>query len=120
MSYVQGFLAAVSADRKEDYKAHAEAAWAIFEKHGCLSMQENWGADVQPGKLTSFPQAVKLEEGEVVVFSWMIWPDRATCDAAWDKMMADPEMMAGMGEMPFDGARMMWGGFEPLTSAGAA
>lgn len=119
MSYVQGFLAAVSSDRKDDYKRHAEAAWPIFEKLGCLSMQENWGVDVAPGKVTSFPQAVKLEEGEVVIFSWMIWPDRATCDAAWEKMMSDPDLMAGMEDMPFDGMRMMWGGFEPLTSSHA-
>jgi uncharacterized protein YbaA (DUF1428 family) len=119
MSYVQGFLAAVPAGRKDDYKRHAEAAWPIFEKLGCVSMQENWGVDVPPGTLTSFPQAVKLEPGEVVVFSWMIWPDRATCDAAFERMMSDPEMMAGMGEMPFDGARLMWGGFEPLTMASA-
>jgi len=119
MSYVQGFLVAVPADKKEAYKGFAEAAWEMMKGLGCLSFQENWGVDVQPGKLTSFPQAVKLEEGEVVVFSWLIWPDRATCDAAWNKMMSDPAMGEGMGEMPFDGARMMWGGFEPLASASA-
>lgn len=118
MSYVQGFLAAVPADRKEAYKAFSEAVWPPMREMGCLSYQENWGVDVAPGTLTSFSQAVKLEEGEVVVFSWLIWPDRATCDAAWAKMTSDPEM-AGMGDMPFDGARMMWGGFEPLTSASA-
>ncbi|NKX46454.1 DUF1428 domain-containing protein [Roseicyclus persicicus] len=119
MSYVQGFLLAVRADQRETYRRHAAAAWPVFQRLGCLSAEENWGVDVQPGEVTSFPQAVKLEEGEVVVFSWMVWPDRATCDAAWARMMSEPELMEGMGEMPFDGRRMMWGGFEPLFSAGA-
>lgn len=114
MSYVQGFLLAVSADKKDAYRAFAEAAWPFFAKHGCLSVRENWGVDVPDGKVTSFPMAVKAEPGEVVVFSWMEWPDKATHDAAWEAMNADPEM-AAMGEMPFDGARMMWGAFEPLV-----
>ena len=120
MSYVHGFLLAVPEARKEEYRRHAAQAWPVFEKLGCLYAQENWGVDVAPGKVTSFPQAVKLEEGEVVVFAWMIWPDRETCDAAWAAMMADPTLTEGMEEMPFDGMRMMWGGFEPIFVAGAA
>ncbi len=121
MSYVQGFLLAVPEANKEAYRKMSEDAWAVFESLGCLESQENWGDAVEPGKVTSFPQAVKLEEGEVVVFSWMIWPDKATHDAAWEKIMTDPELQAQMGgEMPFDGMRMMWGGFKPLFQAKAA
>jgi uncharacterized protein YbaA (DUF1428 family) len=120
MAYVQGFLAAVPEARKEDYRRHAAATWEVFRRLGCLSIQENWGADVPSGKLTSFPQAVKLEEGEVVVFGWMVWPDKQTNDAAWDRIMTDAEIQQEMGdEMPFDGARMMWGGFEPMFEARA-
>ncbi|MHA7886474.1 DUF1428 domain-containing protein [Roseicyclus sp.] len=119
MTYVQGFLLAVPEARKGEYRQHAAASWAVFRRLGCLSVQENLGVDGEPGKLTSFPQAVKLEEGEAVVFAWMIWPDRATHDAAWGRIMSDPALRAEMGEeMPFDGARMMWGGFEPLFVAG--
>ena len=120
MSYVQGFLLAVPAANKDAYRQMAERAWPVFARLGCLSAQENWGDSVEAGKVTSFPQAVKLEENEVVVFSWMIWPDKATHDAAWDRIMTDPECQAEMGaEMPFDGMRMMWGGFRPLFVASA-
>ncbi|MEM7722549.1 MAG: DUF1428 domain-containing protein [Pseudomonadota bacterium] len=120
MSYVQGFLLAVPTANKAAYRKMAEDAWVVFERLGALSVSENWGHTVEPGKVTSFPQAVKLEDGETVVFSWMIWPDKATHDAAWEKIMTDPEIQAEMGDtMPFDGMRMMWGGFEPLFEAKA-
>ncbi|WP_425050223.1 DUF1428 domain-containing protein [Psychromarinibacter sp. S121] len=112
MSYVQGFLLAVPEANKEEYRKMAAAGWDMFKRYGALSMQENWAVDVPDGKVTSFPMAVKLEEGEAVVFSWIVWPDKATYDAAWEKMMTDPEM-ANM-TMPFDGMRMMWGGFEEI------
>ena len=115
MTYVTGFLQAVPEKNKEAYKTMAEMGWEIFKEFGCLSMQENWGVDTPDGKLTSFPMAVKREEGEVVVFSWMIWPDKATADKGFDAMMNDPRMK-DMPPMPFDGKRMMWGGFEPLVT----
>ncbi|WP_208351068.1 DUF1428 domain-containing protein [Pseudaestuariivita rosea] len=114
MSYYQGFLLAVPNQNKATYKKHAEACWPIFEEYGCLSCNENWGVDVPDGKVTSFPMAVQKKDDETVVFSWMEWPDKETCDTAWDKIMQDPRMQE-MGEMPFDGMRMMWGGFEPLV-----
>ncbi len=117
MSYVTGFLLAVPTANREEYAKMAEKSWEVFRKNGCLSMRENWGVDVPDGKLTSFPLAVKKKDDETVVFSWMEWPDKATCDRAWEAMMKDPEM-SQMGEMPFDGKRMMWGGFEPLASFG--
>lgn len=113
MIYYSGFLLAVPETQREAYKAQAARVWPIFEEFGCLRMVETWGVDVPDGKVTSFPMAVKKQEGEVVVFSWMEWPDRATADTAFRQMMADPRMK-DMSDMPFDGMRMMWGGFEPL------
>ena len=118
MSYVSGFLLAVPNAKKDAYRQMAEATWAIFADHGCLAIQENWGIDVPDGKVTSFPMAVRREDGETVVFSWLKWPDKETCDRGWDAMMKDPRM-AEMDDMPFDGMRMMWGGFEPLFEANA-
>lgn len=118
MTYVSGFLLAVPSDKKAAYKKLSEDSWPIFREHGCLASWETWGVDVPDGKVTSFPMAVKLQEGETVVFSWMLWPDRETADRGFEAVMKDPRM-EGLGEMPFDGKRMMWGGFEPLVTFGA-
>jgi uncharacterized protein YbaA (DUF1428 family) len=115
MAYYSGFLLAVPTGKKEAYRKMAEASWPIFRDHGCLASYETWGVDVPDGKVTSFPMAVKLQEGETVVFSWMEWPDRETAERGFEAVMKDPRM-EGMGEMPFDGMRMMWGGFEPLVT----
>ena len=112
MTYVTGFLTPVKSEDKARYVKSAQASWPLFQKYGALSQVETWGEDVPDGKLTSFPMAVKLEDGEVVVFSWLIWPDKKTADDAWAKMQDDPAM-ANM-DMPFDGKRMMWGGFETI------
>ena len=112
MSYVTGFLTPVKAADRERYVAAARKGWEMFKDFGAIAMRENWGVDVPDGKLTSFPMAVKLEDGEVVVFSWLVWPDKATADGAWKKMEADPRMKDM--DMPFDGKRMMWGGFETI------
>jgi len=112
MSYVTGFLIPVKAENKERYIKSAVDSWPLFQKHGALSQMETWGDNVPDGEVTSFPLAVKLEPGEVVVFSWLIWPDKATADTAWQAMMDDPDF-EGM-DMPFDGKRMMWGGFQPI------
>ena len=112
MTYVDGFVAAVPTANKEAYRKHAESAMPLFQRYGALRMVETWGVDVPDGKLTSFPMAVKLEPGEVVVFSWVTWPDRATADACFAGMQDDPGF-ADM-DMPFDGKRMMWGGFEAV------
>ena len=113
MTYVTGFLTPVKSEDKARYIKSAEAAWPLFKKYGALSQVETWGQDVPDGKLTSFPMAVKLEPGEVVVFSWITWPDRATADACWEKMQNDPDF-SDM-DMPFDGKRMFWGGFKPIV-----
>ena len=112
MSYITGFLTPVKTENKERYIESASKSWPLFQGYGATAQIENWGVDVPDGKLTSFPMAVKLEDGEVVVFSWLIWPDKKTADDAWAKMQEDPAM-ANM-DMPFDGKRMMWGGFETV------
>lgn len=112
MSYVTGFLVPVPAANKSAYIDAAKKGWEFFRKYGATSMMECWGEDVPDGKVTSFPMAVKKKEDEVVVFSWLIWPDRKTADDAWAKMQQDPAMKDM--QMPFDGQRMMWGGFSPV------
>ncbi|WP_172294163.1 DUF1428 domain-containing protein [Pseudoruegeria sp. HB172150] len=115
MTYVQGFLLAVPEANKEKYRKMATDGWALMKKHGATATYENWEIDVPDGEVTSFPLAVKRKEGEKIVFSWIFWPDKETYDKAWKAMMNDEEM-AGI-EMPFDGRRMMWGGFEVLFNA---
>ncbi len=112
MTYVTGFLTPVKLENRERYIESARKAWPLFRGYGALSHVETWGDNVPDGEVTSFPMAVKLEPGEAVVFSWLIWPDRATADAAWTRMESDPAF-ADM-DMPFDGRRMMWGGFEAI------
>ena len=117
MSYYAGFVAAVPTAKREAYIAHAKEAWeAIFKPMGALSQVETWGDQVPDGKVTSFPMAVQCGPDETVVFAWIEWPDRATHDRANATMMApdfDPGM--AMAEMPFDGRRMIFGGFEPVV-----
>lgn len=112
--YVDGFVAAVPTANKDAYRRHAEAAWPVFKDHGALRMVECWGDEVPDGKLTSFPMAVKCQPDETVVFSWVIWPDKATREAGWQAIMADERMTPGKNPMPFDGKRMIYGGFAPL------
>lgn len=117
--YYQGFLLAVPAENKARYIEMAEEGWKMFEKGGAIGMVENWGEDVPHGKTTDFYRAAKAEKGEVPVFSWTAWPDRATCDAASKAMEAEMGDM-DMSDMPFDGMRMMWAGFEPLFDSAKA
>jgi uncharacterized protein YbaA (DUF1428 family) len=118
MAYVEGFVVAVPAANKEIYRKHAADAAPLFKEFGVTRHVEAWGDDVPDGKLTDFKGAVKAEPGEVVVFSWFEYPDRATRDAANEKIMSDPRMKQ-MGEaMPFDARRMIYGGFASLVDAG--
>ena len=118
MSYVDGFVAAVPTDKKAAFIAHAKQSWSVFQDMGALAQWECWGDEVPDGETTSFPMAVMAQEGETVVFSWVMWPDRATRDASWERMMSDPTMEEKMGEMPFDGKRMIYGGFESVFMQG--
>lgn len=111
MTYVDGFVAAVPTANKDAYIAHAEKSAAIFKEHGVLSVMECWGDDVPHGKLTDFYRAVQAKEDETVVFSWVTWPDKATRDAGWEKLMADPRMQEDANPMPLDGKRLIYGGF---------
>lgn len=114
MAYIDIFVAPVPTANREQYKKHAEIAAVIFKEYGALSVAECWGDDVPDGKLTSFPMAVKLKEGEAVASGWLIWPDKATRDTGMAKMMEDPRMQPDVNPMPFDGQRMIFGGFQYL------
>jgi len=114
VSYIEGFIAAVPAVNKEKYRDHAQKAWPVFQQLGATRMMECWGDDVPKGESTDFFRAVKATDDEVVVFSWVVYPDKATRDSANEKMMNDPQLSEQMGDMPFDGKRLVYGGFEPI------
>ena len=114
MDYVDGFVTPVPTANREAYLAHARHAATLLKEFGALRVVECWGDDVPDGKLTSFPIAVKREAEETVVFSWISWPSRAVRDAGWAKLMVDPRMQSGAMSMPFDGKRIIYGGFETL------
>ncbi|MAT33669.1 MAG: RNA signal recognition particle [Ponticaulis sp.] len=114
MHFVSGFLAAVPTANKQAYTDFSEKMVDYFKGLGATRVVECWGEDVPDGEVTSFPMAVKKQDDETVVFSWMEWPDKATCDAAMQKMMSDPEL-PGASEMPLDGKRMVFGGFQMIV-----
>lgn len=115
MQYVDGFVAAVPDENKEIYRKHAQDAAKIFKEHGALSLVECWGDDVPDGVVTSFPMAVKRKPGETVVFAWISWPSKAVRDIGMKKVMEDPRMNPASNPMPFDGKRMIYGGFAVLV-----
>lgn len=117
MAYVDGFVLPVPKDKLDAYRKLARKAGKIWKEYGALEYVECVADDVQPGKLTSFPQAVKLKPDEVVVFSWIVYASRAQRDKINAKVMADPRL-ASMDpkNMPFDGKRMFWGGFKPIVT----
>jgi uncharacterized protein YbaA (DUF1428 family) len=117
MSYVDGFLVAAPTENKDAYRDFAIQAWPLFHEFGATRMVEGWGDDVPHGKLNDYYGAVQAKEDETVLFSWVEYPDKTTRDAAGKKMMADPRMEA-MGEMPFDGKRMIYSGFALLHEEG--
>ena len=119
MTYVEGFVCAVPAANKEEYRKHAADAVPLFKEFGVSRHVECWGDDVPDGKVTDFKGSVKAKEDEIVVFSWFEYPDKATRDAANEKIMNDPRMKE-MGEsMPFDGKRMIYGGFDSIVEVDA-
>ena len=117
MSYVDGFVAAVPTANREVYRRHAEEAAAIFKEQGALSFVECWGDDVPDGRLTSFPMAVKCASDETVCFSWAVWPSKAVRDAGMPKIMEAARRLFEDNPMPFDGKRMIHGGFEVIVDA---
>ena len=116
MTYVDGFVAAVPVANRDAFRKHAEAAAVVFKEYGALTVAECWGDNVPEGKLTSFPMAVQRKDDEAVVFSWITWPSRTARDEAWKKVMADPRLQPNKNPMPFDGKRLIYGGFEMIVS----
>ena len=119
MSYIDGFILAVPKVNKEKFVQHAEVADAAFMEWGATRVLECWEDDVSDGNVTDFRRAVQAREDEAVVFSWVEWPDKATRDAGMQRMMAtmdtDPRISREKNPMPFDGMRMVFGGFVPVV-----
>lgn len=115
MTYVDGFVAAVPTADKARYIEHAREAAVVFKENGALKVVECWGDDVPEGKVTSFPMAVKRQPDETVIFSWLVWPSRQVRDEAMPKVMEDPRLQPDVNPMPFDGKRLIYGGFEVVV-----
>ena len=115
MTYVDGFVAAVPSANKQKYIEHAKQAAIAFKQYGAIKLVECWGDDVPQGEVTSFPLAVKCEAGETVVFSWVSWPSKQVRNDAMAKIMEDPRMNPDINPMPFDGMRLIYGGFEMIV-----
>ena len=116
MTYIDGFVVPVPAANKEAYRTVSAKMAPIFMEHGATRLVECWGDDVPDGKVTDFKRAVNAEPDEVVVFSWIVWPSKAIREEGSKKIMADPRMKAS--DMPFDGKRMIFGGFELMLDVG--
>lgn len=119
MSYIEGFVIAVPTARKQEYIEHARRGDSVFIDFGATRVVECWADDVPVGKVTDFRMAVKAEADETVVFSWIEWPDKKTRDAGMSKMMAedfdDERMDPDKNPAPFDGKRLIYGGFKPIV-----
>lgn len=115
--YIDGFVIPVATADREKFIHHARTVDALFLEFGATRIVEGWGDDVPAGKHTDFARAVAATSEETVAFSWIEWPDKATRDAAFEKMQTDPRMMAE--PMPFDGKRMIFGGFMPVVDINA-
>ncbi len=116
--YVDGFVLPVPKSKLEDYRKLAELAGQVWREHGALDYVECIADDVKPGQYTSFPQSVQLKDDELVVFAWIVYESREQRDAINEKVMKDPRL-AGMSpeKAPFDGKRMIWGGFKEFVKA---
>lgn len=120
MSYIDGFVIAVPTANRQKFIDHANTGDSVFLEYGATRVVECWGDDVPTGKQTDFQRAVQARDDESIVFSWIEWPDKAARDAGMEKMMADPRMDPKTNPMPFDGARMIYGGFRPVVELGGA
>ena len=114
MAYIDGFVIAVPNANKATFLEHARDMDSVFMEFGATRIVECWGDDVAHGKQTDFYRAVAAKDDERVVFSWIEWPDKATRDAGMDAAMKDPRFSPENSTMPFDGARMIYGGFAPV------
>lgn len=113
--YVSGFVIPVPEGQKEAYRGMAAGFATMFKDAGALEIFEGWEEDIEDGTQTDLRRAVDLQDGEKVVFSWMVWPDKETAHRCYARMREDDTMP---GEMPFDAKRMIWGGFSPLFTMG--
>ncbi len=120
MTYIDGFVIPVPTAGREAYRDHEAKWWPSFREMGALSLVVGWGDEVPAGKQTDFLRAVDAKPDETVVFCWMTWPDKATRDRAYKAMEAQAQEGDGFAEMPFDGKRMIYGGFTPILMEGAA
>jgi len=122
MKYVDGFVIAVPTANKQRFIQHANSIDGVFIELGATRVIECWGDDVPDGKQTDFRRAVQSKEDESVSFSWVEWPDKATRDTAMGKMQelmkTEPRMNPEKNPMPFDGMRMIFGGFTPVVHLG--
>ena len=112
--YVDGFIAAVPAGNKQAYLDMAKKAASVFKDYGAVRVVETWGDSVPDGKVTDYKGAVKATADENIVYSWVEWPSKQARDEGWKKVMADQRMQPGQSPMPFDGKRMIYGGFAPI------
>jgi uncharacterized protein YbaA (DUF1428 family) len=119
MNYIDGFVIPVPPGKKEAYREMAASAAPIFQEYGALQVVEAWEDDVPDGKVTDFRRAVQAQEGESIVFSWIVWPSREARDEGNKKVMADPRMQPTGAGMPFDMKRMIVGGFKPIVQTGS-
>jgi len=117
--YINGFIVPVPSDKKDAYRAMNERHAAIFREYGALRLIQGWGDDVPEGEVTDFRRAVQAKPDETVVFAFLEWPSKQASDEAWDKMMND-ERMQPSPDMPFDGKRMFWGGFDVIFDTAGA
>lgn len=118
MSYVDGYVIPVPHDKKDAYRDLAILAAEVFKSHGATQIVEAWADDVPDGKVTDFKMAVKATADEIVVFSWIVWPSKEVRDVGLKAAMEDPRMVAA-GPAPFDGKRMIIGGFAPFLEVTA-
>ena len=123
MSYIDGFVIAVPTANRQKFIDHAKHFDAMFIELGATRIVECWGDDVKAGKVTDFRRAVDAKDDEAVAFSWVEWPDKKTRDTAMSKMedlmKTDPRWDPAKNPMPFDGMRMIYGGFEPVVELGS-
>ena len=115
MTYVEGFLLPVPTANRDAFEKHARAGLPFFQKHGVIRVVEAWGDDVPDGKVTDYKGAVQATKDERIVYSWVEWPSKEARDYGWKKAMEDPRMKDV--KMPFDGKRMIYGGFKPILDA---
>ncbi|MEO8186277.1 MAG: DUF1428 domain-containing protein [Burkholderiaceae bacterium] len=114
MGYADGYLVAVPTANRQAYRDMAARAAAVIKEYGAVRVVEAWGDDVPDGKVTDFKGAVKATGDENVVYSWVEWPSKEKRDEAWPKIMQDERMKPDKANMPFDGQRMIYGGFAPI------